>query len=373
MFSNEANLRSNKSFESLGINSSKKVQIKDSADARSKDGLPRPVSTLTSNRESVTSNDKLLSARVGITDTHLNFNLPLVRKQVSEKTLVMAAPSVQVVSETMENPVRIGPQKSEGFRSDCSDLNSPSQGKGPVRVTLSPKPSEKLKSKEKLASIVAKNTESRKKLSTDLGLVLERHRKSEGGIASFKHERLSSGVSQKDTPRIMQGLEDSVENYIEILRDKKISQDQTTDKETTVINPFSISQSLKKKTKTGVVVLGKEKGPTKTSAKTIQAEPANAEGQKKAGNMYIDLYKEEGTKHYLPVPSLKNNKGYEAIISDKRAAGALSTSNPSSKRLHTKSNERTQQGNAFKSASLQFSSTKKAIVSSPSYSSSIYN
>lgn len=155
-----ANLRSNKSFESLGIHSSKKIQVKESPD-RGKDNNTRPVSTLTSNRESVTSKEKLLSARVGITEPAFNISLPIARKQASEKRLNVDIPPILVGSDTQEVPVRIGPQGSEGFVSDDSDLNSPGQG-GHIRISLSPKPVEKLKSKEKLASIVAKNTESRK-------------------------------------------------------------------------------------------------------------------------------------------------------------------------------------------------------------------
>ena len=356
--------------------------MKDSPDSRAKDVmLPRPISTLTSNRESVTSKDKLLSARVGMKETAVNFNLPLTRKQTSETRLVVDLPRLLGNSDTQENPVRIGPKdSSDVLGSDGSDLNSPAPNSA-VKISMSPKPSEKLKSKEKLASIVAKNTESKKKLSTDLSMVLEKHRKSEGGLTTLKHERLNSGISQKDTPRVMQGLEDSIESFIDTLREKKKSL-ELVDKDKEQSNPFSITQSLKKKAKQGVVVLGKSKtqANNKTAVKVIPEEKIvvpkiDESPEKKQSGMYIDLYKEEGAKHYVPMPNFKNSKAYDSILHDKRNNSQnLNTSNPSSNRLQSKSNDRSQKGNAFKSASLQFSSsTKKPTASSPSYSSSIYN
>lgn len=347
-----------------------------SPQTRSREGffnrnLPAP----TSGRASVASKEKMMSARPYVQESSsaININLPL-KKRTSDPKFFQDYNKMESLAEIQDNPVRIGPL-SESVSHSQSDLGSHmSQEKSKASLKMkSP-----LQVNEKLAGIVAKHTESKQKLMTDLNHVLEKHRKSEVGKTGKMHERFNSGSSYMDTPRGAMNMDNSMECYIESIKMQKKTSEEKTQPDG--INPFSITQSLKKKSKKATVLPDKKVNESTTSKSNLNdrkrkiVKSGDFTLGKKTGGMHIDLYKEEGQKKYC-MPSFKNNKEYEELTKDRKnnSQNNLNSSNPSSTRKYTKSKERSQSGSSLKSMSLQFSSSsKKPAVKTPSYSSSIY-
>lgn len=380
-------MRNNKSFESLkniaALNL--KASLKDqSPSMKSKESsLPRQVSSPLSPNGSIASKDKMMSARPYVTESSdiINVSLPFKKKTSDPNTFSQPAKQ-EGLNDTQETPVRIGPINPV-FNESKSDLISPAsidrnKQSGTIKIKGV------LNSNEKLASIVARNTESKKKLTSGLAQALEKHRKSDSGNVKASHERLNSGISHKDTPRMGLNLEDSMECYIESVRDKKKSTEEHSLNDCG--SPFNIPIGLKKKNQKGVVLADRKLTDMLNSKKTSNNSSLKESKKrmfksgdfpsvKKFADLRVDLYKEDGhNKHYIP--NLKQYKKYEALISEKKTSiHALNSSNQSSRRRNERSNERSRSGSSLKSMSLQFTTTTNKKLGDkvePSYSSSIY-
>lgn len=372
-------LRSNRSFESLkGVTGFKMPNKENSPQNLSREGFfNKGIHSPTSGRASIASKDnKMMSARPYIQESSsaININLPL-KKPTSDPNFFQDSFKFDSQADGNDSPDRIGALLSESLNHSQSDLCSHMSHQ---KSKQSLKQKSPVQSFDKQAGKIIKHTDSKQKLVTDLHLVLEKHRKSEVGKTGKKHERLNSGISHKDTPRVGLNLEDSMDCYIEAIKlQNKTSEEKQQQPES--MNPFSLTQGLKKKPKKGIAAADRKLNESTASKSNLNEKKKKIVKSgdftlgKKSGGMHIDLYKEEGQKKYL-MPSFKNNKEYDDLLKDrKNNSQNMNSSNPSSRRKCAKSKERSTSRNSLQSMSLHFSSsTKKPAVKAPSYSSSIY-